>query len=151
MLAEKVKKGKKENLNIPKSKNNCIFVIMPRTKSHIRNVKHILLMWFVLFSLSPCTVKEIVFNSVNVDYAKPLNKSKTAAQTSSCQYSSNDSRPISIAEKSNLNKQTEPVDFYNNPHFEVRSTKVHNNYSKTSSGNSPPKYILYKRLKIDIA
>lgn len=125
---------------------------MLRIKKHIENTRHILLMWFILFSLSPCTVKEIISNSINIDYAQPLNKSKTVAQTTpSCQYSFNDSQHISVTEKSKLNKQTRPVDFNNNLDFEVRSINVQNNYSKTSSGNSPPKYILYKRLKINIA
>lgn len=124
---------------------------MPKKESQIKNFRHIVLMWFVLFSLSPCTVKEALFHSVNTDYAKPLNKSKTTVPTSSCSYSQNDNKQISVVKKSEISKQIEPVDVADKPYFAVLSTKVYNDYSKTSSGNSPPKYILYKRLKIDIA
>ncbi len=88
---------------------------------------------------------------VSTDYAKPLNKSKTIAPTSSCSYSQNDNQQISVVKKAKINKEIEPVQVVNNLCFTVLSSKVYNDYSKTSSGNSPPKYILYKRLKIDIA
>jgi len=124
---------------------------MTKKKSHIKKIKHIVLMWFVLFSLSPCTVKEALSQVVSTDYAKPLNKSKTIAPTSSCSYSQNDNQQISVVKKAKIYKEIEPVQVVNNLCFTVLSSKVYNDYSKTSSGNSPPKYILYKRLKIDIA
>ena len=106
-------------------------------------------MWFVLFSISPCSVKEALFYSVNTDYAKPFNKSKTSAPASSCSYSQNDNTQTSVVKKSKVYKRIDPVNVSNNLYFAVLSAKVYNDYSKTS-GNSPPKYILYKRLKIDI-
>lgn len=124
---------------------------MPKTGSHINNFRHIVLMCLVLFSLSPCTVKEALFTSVNADYAKPLNKSRTTTPTNSCSYSQNESQQISIVKKSKVKKQIEPIDFFGNQHFSVHSAKIYNNYSNTTSGKSPPKYILYERLKIDIA
>lgn len=124
---------------------------MPKMKFHINNFRRILLMWFVLFSLSPCTVKEVLFYSLNTDYSKPLNKSKTSTQTSSCSYSQNEKQQISAAKKTRINKQIEPVDSFDKAYLTGYVAKDYNNYSKTSSGNSPPKYILYKRLKIDIA
>lgn len=124
---------------------------MTKKESHIKNCRHILLMWFVLFSLSPCTVKEALSQVVNTDYVKPLNKSKTIAPTNSCSYSQNENQQISVVKKSKINKQIEPVDVADKSHFALLSARAYNDYSKTSSGNSPPKYILYKRLKIDIA
>lgn len=123
---------------------------MLKTTSHIRTARHILLMWFVLFALSPCIVKETLFSGINVEYAQPLNKSKTTTPTNSCQYSQNDNRQISVVKQSNINKQTEPVDISGNQHWIARSAKIYGNHSKTFPGNSPPKYILYKRLKIAI-
>ncbi len=125
--------------------------MMSGKEIHIKKFRHIVLMWLVLFSLSPCTVKEALFHSVNTDYAKPLNKSKTTTPTSSCSYSSTENLQISVVKKSEISKQIEPVNFFDNPFFTILSATVYNEYSKTSSGNSPPKYILYKRLKIDIA
>lgn len=124
---------------------------MTKKESHIKKIRHIVLMWFVLFSLSPCTVKEALSQVVSTDYAKPLNKSKTIAPTTSCSYSQNDNQQISVVKKAKIYKEIGPVQVVNNLCFTVLSSKVYNDYSKTSSGNSPPKYILYKRLKIDIA
>lgn len=124
---------------------------MPKMKIHIKIFRHIVFMWFVLFSLSPCTVKETLFLTVNTDYAKPLNKSKTTTSTSFCSYSKNENQKISVVKKSEINKQVESVDLFYNKWLAESFTKIYNDYSKTSSGNSPPKYILYKRMKIDIA
>lgn len=107
-------------------------------------------MWFTLFSLSPCTVKEVLLHSVNTEYAEPLNKSKIT-QTNSCQFSWNGNQHSSSVQQSKINKKNESVDFACNSAFPAYADKIDKNYSKTATGNSPPKYILYKRLKIDIA
>ena len=124
---------------------------MPNTGNHLKNFKHIVWMCFVLFSLSPCTVKEALVSSVNADYANPINKSRTSIPTNSCSYSQNERQQVSVVKKSKTNKQIEPIDIIGHHPFPVHSAKVYNNFSNTTSGNSPPKYILYKRLKIDIA
>ncbi len=124
---------------------------MPKINFHIKIFKPILLLGFVLFSLTPCTVKEVFLSSVNAEFANSLNKTKTTASISRCAYSQNENQQISVEKNSEIKKQIESVDFFDKPFFAVLSTKVYNDYSKTSSGNSPPKYILYKRLKIDIA
>lgn len=123
---------------------------MLKAENHIKNIRHIVLMWFMLFSLSPCTVKEVLLQSVDFEYAKPFNKSKTT-QTNPCQYGSNEYQQMSAAQQSKIHKTIEPVAFVRNYGFPTYAAKIDNNYSKTSTGNSPPKYILYKRLKIDIA
>jgi len=123
---------------------------MLQTKSHIRNFRHIVLMWFLLFSLSPCTVKEAMLSTANTAYAKPLNISKATAAVGSCLYLQDKSQLISVAYKFTVNKQFDGVYFCGNQYFGAHPTKVCSTYQKTSSGNSPPKYILYKRLKIAI-
>lgn len=127
----------------------CNFVIMLKVENHIKNIRCIVLMWFMLFSLSPCTVKEVLLHSVNTEYARPLNKSKTT-QTNPCQFSSGEHQHISSAQQSKINKKIVPVDFVCNYAFAVYASKIDKKYSKGFSGNSPPKYILYKRLKIDL-
>lgn len=124
---------------------------MSNNNNHIKIFRYIILIGFVLFSLSPCTLKKVVYQSINSDYTIPLNKSKTTTQTGNCSYSQQENLQTSIAKKVKINKQIRLIDFLNKEYLEVDSAKTHNNYSKTSSGNSPPKYILYKRLKIDIA
>lgn len=123
---------------------------MLKTESHIGNFRHILLMWFMLFSLSPCSVKETMLSTAHTSYAKPLNISKATATVGSCLYLQNKSQQISVAYKFTVDKQFEGVDFRGNQYFDVYPAKVCSTYPKTSSGNSPPKYILYKRLKIAI-
>lgn len=124
---------------------------MLKVESNIKNTRHILLMWFVLFSLSPCIVKEALFHSVNAEYSKPLHKSKTTTSSSLCQYSASEGQHISDKKHLKNKKQIQPVNSADNQYVIVRSDQAQNNYSKTFSGNSPPKYILYKRLKIDVA
>ena len=108
-------------------------------------------MWFVLFALSPCVVKEAFFSLANAEYIKPINKTKSTAPTNSDQYSQIDNKQISITKQTNISKQVEPVKISENLFFVVCSIKINSKYSKNSLGNSPPKYILYKRLKLDIA
>jgi hypothetical protein len=112
-------------------------------------IKRIVLMCFVLFSLTPCRVKEILFSAVNIEYSKPLNNSKTTSQTNVCQYSPQAGHDISIAKESKFRQQTVPADFPARQRLAHSSVKVKDKHSKSFSGNSPPRYILYKRLKID--
>jgi hypothetical protein len=124
---------------------------MLKTEFHIKYARHIALMLFVLFSLSPCTVKESLFHSVNWEYSKPLSKSRTTSQTSTCSYSQLEGQRIQVTAKSITNRQSEPDGLLVKIYFAPHPAKGYKDYSKCSSGNSPPKYILYKRLKIDIA
>lgn len=119
-------------------------------KNHINIVRHIILAWFILFSLSSCTVKEAIFHLTNNDYAKPLNKSKTSIPRNNCSYSQNRIQQISFVKKARIKEQFEFIAVPVNQFFRIISVKIHINYSTIFSGNSPPKYILYKRLKIDI-
>ncbi|WP_407405984.1 hypothetical protein [Chryseobacterium sp.] len=116
---------------------------------NFKNYTYILSMWLVLFSLTPCTIKEVFFHAVDLDYAKPLNKSKTS--TNSCSYSKIENRQTSGTKKSKILSRITPFSFSTNLNFALCSSKTFKDYSRISLGNSPPKYILYKRLKIDIA
>lgn len=124
---------------------------MLKAKYDNKNIKRFVLGWIILFSLSPCTVKEVFFDFVNADYTKPLNRSKAVVQVSSCQYSLNENQQVSVAGKLQFNKQTELIDFYTDLYLVALPARINANYSKTSTGSGPPKYILYKRLKFDMA
>ena len=124
---------------------------MLKKENHSKNLRLILLMWFVLFSLSPCIVKGALFHSVNTDYTKPLNKSKATTSVGSCSYSQNEYQQILVVKETKIYKLIEPIDIVDKPFFTILPTKVYSYHSDTSSGKSPPKYILYKRLKIDLA
>lgn len=124
---------------------------MQKVKSHIKNLKHLLWVWIVFFALSPCVVKEAIFNIVDIEYNQPLNKSKSTAPTKTCQYSQNDIQKYSVAKQSNIAKHTEAEKLTVNVLLVIRCIGLNTSFSKTTSGNSPPKYILYKRLKLDVA
>ncbi|MGB6083245.1 hypothetical protein [Moheibacter sp.] len=123
---------------------------MTKIKSHIKSFRNFGLMWFVLFALSPCTVKDAFFSSINSEYAKPLNKSRTTAPTTSCSYAQVKSLQSSVVKESK-NKRTEPEALIGCDYLTFNTAINHSDYSNKSSGNSPPKYILYKRLKIAMA
>lgn len=131
--------------------NSCTFIMMFKAENHIRNIRHIVLMWFILFALSPCVVKGVLLSAANAAYSKPLKKSKTTAPTSSCQYSQNENQQIPVVKQPDTHKEIEPFNVSENLFFVVRFTKINGKYSKTPSGNSLPKYILYKCLKLDVA
>lgn len=108
-------------------------------------------MLVTLFSLSPCIVKEALFSFVNIENiieVKSLNQSKTALQ-STCLYSIVDQQ-TSTVRQSEINKQFELIDLFNTPDFAFFTIKYNEKYSTIFYSNTPPKYILFKRLKIDI-
>ena len=128
-------------------RNNRIFVSMCAAKSFIRNANRILLIGLVLLALGPCVVKEALFSVANTAYTKPLNKTR-AIPTNACQYVQHDNQQL--VKESNRNRQIESSHLSDKYYVVARSTKIAGKYWKTFSGNSPPKYILYKRLKIDV-
>ena len=119
---------------------------MAGLKSHIFLIRHIVLLWVVLFALSPCTVK--AFYTATADYTVPLNKAK-ALSSSKCVYAQTVSSRLSHTLQIDVDKQEGS--------FGTREENLANKrarqpftYAKNSSGSSPPKYILYKCLKIDL-
>ena len=102
------------------------------------------ILWIVLlcFSLAPCSVKNSIFDFIGISSEKPLNKNQS---TINCQY-------VSFSE----NKKV----------FQIKSQKIINDFKFNSAltyflndfyvdfenpkNNSPPFYILFKRLKIAV-
>src|SRR5690606_18687595 len=123
---------------------------MPNNNNHIKIFRYIILIGFVLFSLSSCTLKKVVYQYINSDYTIPLNKSKTTTQTGNCSYSEEERLQTSIAKTVRNNKVNRLRDFLSKEYHEFESSKAQKNHSNTSSGNRPRQYILYKRSKIDI-
>lgn len=125
---------------------------MAKIHHHIKQFGRIATMWLVLFSLTPCTLKDGAFEAINIDYAQPLNKSKLPSLTNSCSYLEVSSKlGATIGKKSNADDELEPIDFSERPDPASAIGAAFLRFAKTTSGNSPPKYILYKRLKIGIA
>lgn len=119
-------------------------------EKYIKNTKYILMMCFVLFSISTCVIKEALFSTINVEYAKPLNASKTTTQTTPCEYSLTGKQQISQQKLTKNNKFTNTIDFVNVHNYVVRTVKIQQNFTNTFLASVPPKYILFKRLKINL-
>lgn len=123
---------------------------MPISSRHIHTAKHLFMACFLLFALSSCAVKESFLGLVQTDYAKPANRSQTTAQNGFCSYTVATGKEASVTAHSKIKSRKESDLFSGNYMLAICSKKTQQSYSKTFSGNSPPKYILYKRLKLHI-
>lgn len=123
---------------------------MHTTVKHIRTAKHLFLTCFLLFALSSCAVKESFLGLVQTDYAKPTNRSQTTTQNGFCNYSVATGKESSTTYYSKIKCRKEYDFFTGNYLLGIHSNNTPQSFSKTFSGNSPPKYILYKRLKLHI-
>ncbi|MCZ2100545.1 MAG: hypothetical protein LC107_03295 [Chitinophagales bacterium] len=117
-------------------------------------MKLILTMGFIVLAFSPCVVKGILSQTVDIAYVKPLNKTKSTFQNSSCQASLSMDLAFSYAKKVVIGQKAlwdVVVDVI--PVFRPSLIK---HISRIQlffdvSANAPPKYILFKRLKLAVA
>lgn len=106
----------------------------------------------VVFTLTPCVVKSSILKNIDASltYKKPLNKLKATTQNTHCQNN------IAITQDGN---QVRPISnkFYLEPNnFKINTS--HSSFLNVKSSliipkilKSPPKYILFKQLKIAIS
>lgn len=106
------------------------------------------MLWLIVFSLAPCTVKEAWLSIVDIDYSKPLNQSRTTAGQQ-CQFTNTERGVVSIVKKIKFNRQPASPDF-SIKNYRTAAAAIDTRNPKGFSGSSPPKYILYKRLKLDV-
>lgn len=121
---------------------------MRQLKSYYQNSKRTVWVLLILFALAPCTVKESLLLPAGITAAKTLNAAKTTTSGGQCtsfletQYKQAE-RQSQIAQKK---QTTNHASFFIGNYPPVVQ---YNTLNKTvSSGISPPKYILFKRLKI---
>lgn len=124
---------------------------MPDTGIHIRTYKAVITMLILVFSLSPCPVKRDVLDIFDIQYISGLNKVKTTSGLSTnCDISSTSSK-ISISKTDAKIKQKKSfLDFNVDSRSAEEENPFLNEYSGHTTGNSPPKYILFKRLKLNL-
>jgi hypothetical protein len=123
---------------------------MSHLTKHITTTKHLLWVCFMVFAFSTCAVKDLFYDFVNLEYSKPLNKSKTTLNGSSCQYTKVNTAETLIVQQSEIAQEFDCNGVAEKPTFEIRSKQLSSADVLHFSGNSPPKYILYKRLKLDV-
>ncbi|RCU42341.1 hypothetical protein DQ356_10475 [Chryseobacterium lacus] len=92
-----------------------------------------------------------MFGSAEIEYTRPFNKTKTTNTINICAYFQRESLQISADQKTKIKHQTEHFYFSEYPFFEINFDKAKSTFSEGFSGNNPPKYILFKRLKIAVA
>lgn len=124
---------------------------MSHPRSHNGLYKAVTILLLLVFSLSPCSVKRDLLNIFDIEHIATLNKVKTTiTSTTSCDISfQNYSTESTFKADKKVQKSdfSFPINLYlKNPETEKKLS----DYSKTTTGNSPPKYILFKRLKLDL-
>lgn len=125
---------------------------MPVLQVHTRQWKSILAMLVILFALAPCSLKESLYTLVDVELGKPLNKSRaTIFQADSCtsfvHASSQNHKDIKSPQKllplsySGLDSGVvcQPV-----------SGNLNGSHWSNFTHGNPPKYILFRQLKINM-
>ncbi|SMC75714.1 hypothetical protein [Pedobacter africanus] len=128
----------------------CIFEIVQKLSSHIRKYKRIAILWLIVFSLAPCTVKEAWLSTFDIDYSKPLNQSRTTVGQQ-CQFTNAEQNTVSLVKKVRFNREPAFSDSLVKNDLVTAAEAIDTRNLDSFSGNSPPKYILYKRLKLDVA
>ncbi|REC74597.1 hypothetical protein DRF60_17085 [Chryseobacterium elymi] len=126
---------------------------MPIPGTHMKNHKALIMMLILVFSLSPCSVKRDFLGIFDIQHISGLNKVKiTAGTVSICGLSADTSSVRTILSKADTKFKSKRFLFSLNAAYSFGEEKIDfNQYSGQTSGNSPPKYILFKRLKLDLA
>ncbi len=108
-------------------------------------------MLILVFSLSPCSVKRDVLDIFDIQYISGLNKVKTTSGLSlNCDISATSSR-ISISKaEAKFKYKGSLLDGSATAKNTREESLLFNEYSGHTTGNSPPKYILFKRLKLNL-
>ncbi|WP_123902698.1 hypothetical protein [Chryseobacterium elymi] len=119
----------------------------------MKNHKALIMMLILVFSLSPCSVKRDFLGIFDIQHISGLNKVKiTAGTVSICGLSADTSSVRTILSKADTKFKSKRFLFSLNAAYSFGEEKIDfNQYSGQTSGNSPPKYILFKRLKLDLA
>lgn len=126
---------------------------MNRRKLHIK-ASLIGTLFLAIYALLPCDVKVPLFNALDVEYNRPLNKNKTVVTgNNGCAIDfSNELQATKTKPEGNFSFIILPGE---NVALDSGQTENHSFYfSSNSSGHiesNPPMYILYKRLKFDMA
>ncbi|KFF75558.1 hypothetical protein HX13_05350 [Chryseobacterium sp. P1-3] len=124
---------------------------MPGTSIHIRTYKAIITMLILAFSLSPCSLKRDLLDIFDIQYISGLNKVKTTTGLSLTCDTPTTSSTVTISKAKAKYKYKGSLPDLNATVKNIEEENLNfNKYSGRSTGNSPPKYILYKRLKLNL-
>lgn len=123
---------------------------MSKRTLSMKTYKAIITMLILTFSLSPCSVKRNVLDIFDIQYISGLNKVKTTSGPSfSCDAGSVSSQ-ISVSKAQTAKDKGFLSGFRPKAKNREKEEISFNEYSGHATGNSPPKYILFKRLKLNL-
>jgi len=122
---------------------------MSRIKPALKKSRYLLGLFLILFSLAPCAVKDIFANSLSATYQATFNKTKTTLSANNCSVSFSTTQQHVVEQKS-IKKRCSAVGKGNEKIITI-SANFTAGFTEKCSCNSPPQYILYKRLKIAMA
>ncbi|KFF11107.1 hypothetical protein IW15_18320 [Chryseobacterium soli] len=120
---------------------------------HIKTYKTIVTILVLAFALSPCSVKRDLLGIFDIQHFSTLNKVKaTASSGLNCETSTAISTPkVSTPKTVRQLKNTGFVFHTSSMTKASEEEKInYNHYSGHTTGNSPPKYILFKKLKLNL-
>ncbi len=119
---------------------------MDKLTLYKKSLTRTILVCLIVFSFTPCKVKDVLFDVFDIDFAKSYNVSRSASQSGTCSYAVYNHQKVVSQGKIRVQSN-----FIDSAQKFLPSVPEQANYSVSSdffSGTSPPMYILYKRLKI---
>lgn len=126
---------------------------MKNKRTYPKNMRLVVILLAVVFALTPCSVKSSLFAAFDIEYFQTLNKNQTTqTAVSYCEVEeSNVNQSENSVEK--LQKQIPVLPVSVSRNQIILATALHKKdiYVNVAAVNTPPLYILYKRLKSDLA
>lgn len=125
---------------------------MLSTRTYINFYKTIVVILLLAYSLSPCSVKRDVLSVFDIQHLSTLNKTKTTVSSiANCVFvHQNFSSKTSVSKVDFGSKDFFSFKFNSTSNF-PGVTIYQNKYSGATIGNIPPKYILFKQLRLNVA
>lgn len=124
---------------------------MSSTGAHTALYKTAVIILLLAFSLSPCAVKRDLLGIFDIRYENTLNKTKTTGNsTTTCDFNLHQTSSKISLSKADVKLKTEDFSCFRMSVISVKEKVSFNIYSKHTTGTGPPKYILFKRLKLPL-
>ncbi|ATA67845.1 hypothetical protein CGC48_03850 [Capnocytophaga cynodegmi] len=146
-MLQKIRNFIQKNVHLP---NNAFSKSVKELLLHIKKVKFLFWGMFILFSLTPCTVKGILFDSAEISFFKPLHKNRTTTSSFQCQNLVFANKKLRTECVLNVFDNHEN-DLLCSTEIFAFDTKIKKEYFNQNSANAPPKYILFRCLRIHLS
>lgn len=121
-----------------------------KIQSNLKHIKHVAFFCLIVFTFIPCSVKGFLADSIQTFYSKPISNPKVLNNVNSCTYSDLTLHQNQIVQKKTIEKFSLFENVSKTQFIQIEN-KISSENHFEFSGNSPPKYILFKRLKIAVA